>query len=87
MRPAGTAQETAATSRMRICPYDRAGLAWSEPGPSPRTANADPARRSTRGQLVIAERSHRYIQLDGPDLVIDPSNQVVDSVRAEGVQQ
>lgn len=51
-----------------------------------KAANADLARRSTRGQLVIAERSHHHIQLDRPDLVIDAINQVVESVRAEGVQ-
>ena len=50
-----------------------------------KAANADLARRSIRGQLVIAQRSHHYIQLDRPDLVIDAINHVVESVRAEGV--
>jgi pimeloyl-ACP methyl ester carboxylesterase len=35
-----------------------------------KAANADLARRSTRGQVVIAEGSHHHIQLDRPDLVI-----------------
>jgi pimeloyl-ACP methyl ester carboxylesterase len=52
-----------------------------------KAANADLVRRSSRGQLVIAERSHHYIQLDRPDLVIDATNQVVESVRTEGVHQ
>jgi pimeloyl-ACP methyl ester carboxylesterase len=52
-----------------------------------KTANADLAHRSTRGRLVVAERSEHYIQLDRPDLVIDALNQVVLSVRSEGVQQ
>jgi pimeloyl-ACP methyl ester carboxylesterase len=46
-----------------------------------KAANADLARRSTRGQLVIAEHSGHYIQLDRPDLVIDTVDQVVQSVR------
>jgi pimeloyl-ACP methyl ester carboxylesterase len=51
-----------------------------------KAANADLVRRSTRGQLVIAEGSHHYIQLDRPDLVIDAVNQVVQSVRTEGLR-
>jgi hypothetical protein len=51
-----------------------------------KAANADLARRSTRGQLVVAERSAHYIQLDRPDLVIDAVNRVAQSVRTEGVQ-
>jgi pimeloyl-ACP methyl ester carboxylesterase len=46
-----------------------------------KAANADLARRSTRGQLVVAERSGHYIQLDRPDLVTDTVDQVVQSVR------
>jgi pimeloyl-ACP methyl ester carboxylesterase len=49
-----------------------------------KAANADLARRSTRGQLVVAERSEHYIQLDRPDLVIDAINRIVESVHAEG---
>jgi pimeloyl-ACP methyl ester carboxylesterase len=49
-----------------------------------KAANAELARRSTNGQLVVAERSEHYIQLDRPDLVIDAVNQVVQSVRTEG---
>jgi pimeloyl-ACP methyl ester carboxylesterase len=52
-----------------------------------KAANTALARRSTRGQLVIAERSHHYIQLDRPDLVIDAIEQLVKSVRTEGAQQ
>src|SRR5207248_9975986 len=36
-----------------------------------KAANAALAQRSTRGQLVIAERSHHYIQLDRPDRFSD----------------
>ena len=50
-----------------------------------KAANAHLAQRSTRGQLVVAERSEHYIQLDRPDLVIDAVNQVVQSVRTEGL--
>jgi pimeloyl-ACP methyl ester carboxylesterase len=46
-----------------------------------KAANAELARRSTRGQLLVAERSEHYIQLDRPELVIDAINQVVQSVR------
>jgi len=44
-------------------------------------ANSDLASRSTHGQVVVAERSGHYIQLDRPDLVIDAINQTVHSVR------
>src|SRR5438270_54624 len=51
-----------------------------------KAANADLARRSTRGQIVIAERSHHYIQLERPGLFIAAMNQDVESISAERVQ-
>jgi pimeloyl-ACP methyl ester carboxylesterase len=47
-----------------------------------KAANADLARRSTSGQLVVAEGSGHFIQFDRPDLVIDAVDQVVQSVRS-----
>ena len=52
-----------------------------------KTADADLVRRSTRGQLIVAEGSGHYIQLDRPDLVINAINDVVRLVRTEGIQQ
>jgi len=51
-----------------------------------KTADADLVRRSTRGQLIVAEGSGHYIQLDRPDLVIDAINDVVRSVRTDGIR-
>jgi pimeloyl-ACP methyl ester carboxylesterase len=46
-----------------------------------RALQAELARRSTRGRLVVAERSGHYIQLDEPDLVVAAVREVVESVR------
>jgi len=63
------------------------GLAMGPPDQDAagKAANADLARRSTRGQLVVADRSEHYIQLDRPDLVIDAINHIVQFVRTEGL--
>jgi pimeloyl-ACP methyl ester carboxylesterase len=46
-----------------------------------KATNADLARRSTQGQVVVAEGSGHFIQLDRPDLVIDAIHHIVESVR------
>lgn len=47
-----------------------------------RELQIDLAARSTRGQLVVAEQSGHYIQLDQPDLVIDAVRRALAAVRA-----
>jgi pimeloyl-ACP methyl ester carboxylesterase len=46
-----------------------------------RELQAELAGRSSRGRLVVAERSGHYIQLEQPDLVVAAIRQVVESVR------
>jgi pimeloyl-ACP methyl ester carboxylesterase len=44
---------------MRVCSYDRAGLGWSDPGPSPRSAEA--AARELHELLVRAAEERPYV--------------------------
>ncbi|HEX5706176.1 MAG TPA: hypothetical protein VFX96_02700, partial [Pyrinomonadaceae bacterium] len=46
-----------------------------------RELQEDWARRSTRGRLVVAERSGHYIQNDQPELVVEAVREVVWAVR------
>jgi pimeloyl-ACP methyl ester carboxylesterase len=48
-----------------------------------KAANADLARRTSRGHLVTAEGSGHFIQLDRPDLVMKGVEQIIQVVRSE----
>lgn len=50
-----------------------------------REMQQDLARRSPRGEVVIAEKSGHYVQQDQPELVIDAVRRVVESVRKQKV--
>lgn len=48
-----------------------------------REMQQDHARRSPRGELVVAERSGHYVQNDEPELVIQAVRRVVETVRKQ----
>lgn len=76
----------------RTCTYDRAGYAWSDPGPMPRTfaqINLEAERRrtqahlvqlSTKGEQRIVQAGHD-MHLEAPDVVARAIEDVVRRIR------